>query len=407
MASARLFGILGLLAGALLACEGNDNPEITHPPDAGDGASGSGGSGGSGDGGDVDAAPTDAAEEFVLPEASSVVVRAGVLPVGASTDGGSTAANETLAHLEIVAAGSRASTVVRRWDELFTNATIPNAPSWQYLEGIAKLYADSGRGMLVSLAVVDRTLDARPSGVNGAWSSATTVSAGHALVDRTLAAFGSELAYLAIGNEVDRFLSQASETERDAFVAFAKSVIDYARAHPSLPAGTQIGIGATADALSQPGPELAELVAASDVAIASYHALDPSFSARPASAAAGDLDALWAAIGGDGGAPAIVLQEVAYPSSAESGSSAEQQQAFFDGLFVALLSRRERFPFVVVRGSQEESAEACDAHATAIGAPGSLEASAAYCSFGLRSADGTNKPAWAVVVDGLATFSSP
>jgi hypothetical protein len=402
-----MFGVLGLLAGVLLGCEGNDNPEVTQRPDAGDGAAGTGGTGSNGDGGDADSQPTDASEEFVLPEASSVVVRVGVLPVAASADGGPTQANETLAHLEIVAAGSRASTIVRRWDDLFTSATLPEPAAWQYLGGISKLYADAGRSVLVSLAVVDRTLDARPSGVTGTWSSATTISAGHALVDRTFATFGAELAYLAIGNEVDRFLALAPTAEREAFVTFAKSVIDYARAHPSLPPGAKIGVSATTDALTQPSPELAELIAASDVPIASYHAVDASFVARPASAAASDLDALWAAIGGDGGSKEIVLSEVAYPSSSESGSSLEQQRAFFDGLFVALLSRRERFPFVVVRGSHEEPAEVCDAHAVAIGAPGSPAASAAYCSFGLRAAAGDDKPAWGSVVDGLATFSSP
>jgi hypothetical protein len=128
---------------------------------------------------------------------------------------------------------------------------------------------------------------------------------------------------------------------------------------------------------------------------------------RLPSSAPGDLDALWAAIGGDAGSTQIVLQEVSYPSAEENDSSLARQRTFFDGLFVALLSRRERFPFVVVRGSNEQTQEVCEADAVAVGAPGSPQAIAAYCSVGFRDLPGNDKPAWSTVIDALATFSSP
>lgn len=398
----------GLLAGIAGACDGNETPEVARPPDGSAGSSGSGGASGSGGSGGADASPTDAPDDVVLPEASSIPVRVGVLPSpAASGDAGPGIADETLAHLDVVAAGARAVTIERRWDALFEGAAQPDAAAWQYLAGIAEVYRDAGRSLLLSLSIVDRALDARPAGVTGAWDAVATKTAAHALVDRSFLTFGEELAYLSFGTEVDRFLSQASPGERAAFVGLVEDSIAYARQHPSAPQGLKLGVTLTADALVAGGSEVASLLSASDVAIVTYHAVDGGFQARPASSAAGDLDALWSAVGGEAGSPQIVLQEVAYPSAEELGGSLDKQRTFFDGLFLALLSRRERFPFVVVRGLNEQRFEECEADAQAVDAPASPAAIAAFCSFGLRDAAGAAKPAWASVVDGLATFSSP
>ena len=359
------------------------------------------------DGGGSDASLDGGGDAFVLPEASTIPVRVGIVAVPGAADAAPGLAEETLAHLDVIAAGSRSSTIVRRWDDLFSSGTQPVTPAWQYLGGIAKIYADAGRSLLLSLAVVDRADEARPAGVAGAWDSSASGLAGHALVDRTFATFGDELAYLAVGYEADRYLSLASPSERSAFVAFVTDVFDYARAHPSVPKSLKLGVTLSADAVLAGGPEISALLAVSDVAIVSYHAVDESFQARPASASPGDLDALWDAVGGEAGKSEIVLQEVAYPSASAAGSSVEQQRTFFDGLLLALLSRRERFPFVVVRGSNEQTEAACEADAAARGAAGDPAAIAAFCSFGLRTASGDTKPAWAAVVDGLATFSTP
>jgi hypothetical protein len=398
----RALVLFGLAAGLLSACADEDPPAGTPPTGKADGAAGFSGSSSTKDGGGGDASAADASDATYLPEASNVVVRVGIAPVPAgAADGGSNHVEETLAHQYVVAAGSRAVTVARRWDALFAGSGQPIEEEWQYLSGVSKLHSGSDRVLLLSLAVVDRTLDARPASLAGAWDSAPVTAAMHALIDRTLSSFGEELGYLSLGTEVDRFLAPMAQSERTAFVAFAKDSLDYARAHPLAPESLKLGVSlSSSSALEGAAPPayLAELANAGDLAFIVHHALDASFQPRPPSSAPGDLDALWKAAGRP-----IVLEQVAYPSE----GSLDKQRAFYDSLFVALLSRRERFPFVAVMGSNERSLADCEADALALDAPGDPSAIAAYCSFGLRGPDGANKPAWASVVDGLVTFSSP
>jgi hypothetical protein len=402
----RALAVVGLVAGLSFGCNGDERPEVSHSSGKPDGSAGSsGGSAGTDGGGGISGA-SDAAEEFTLPEASNIAVRVGIVPVAASPgDAGPSHVDESIAHQDVVAAGSRAVKIARRWDELFSGPGQPIEPEWQYLSGLAKLHAGNDRALLLSLAVVDRTLDARPAGLADAWDSAQTLAAMHGLIDRSFATFGAELRYLSIGLEVDRFLGVATPNERAAFIAFAKDAFDHARGHALAPSNLVVGVSISAGSFLQAGAAPADLTAlasAGDLTFVVYHALDQSSKPRPATAAAGDLDALWKAVGGP-----VVLEEVAYPSEPEEFSSLEQQRAFYDSLFVALLSRRDRFPFVAVRGSNERSLPACEADALALGEPDSPALIAAYCSFGLRGPDGANKPAWASVVDALVTFSSP
>jgi hypothetical protein len=192
-------------------------------------------------------------------------------------------------------------------------------------------------------------------------------------------------------------------------VALLQHGVDYARKHPSRPQDTWVGVTLGLDAVvSQKLPEVAKLVALGDAAIVGYSPFDSSFKVRPPSVVADDLDGISAILATEaGGARPTLLQDVSYPSAAETGSSFDQQKVFFEGLFGALATRRERFPFVSVLGLYDADPATCEEEATALGASGNATAQAYRCSLGLKTNDGNGKPAFSTVLDALATFAAP
>jgi hypothetical protein len=338
-------------------------------------------------------------------------VRIGLTPVPAVTsDAGATQADETQAHAEVVSAGARAVTLLRAWSDLFTTGTGvgPNAEAFSRLRLVESYYRDAGAKVLLCLGIVDRQRTTRPSGLGGSWQSADVLRAVDQLIDQAFVAAGEELAYLAFGVDLDRYLVSLPSLERDAFQKFLIHALDYASHHPSRPPGTRIGVTLSSDALvARSAPELLALTAASDVTIATYYPLESNFVARAPSMVAADLDALSASLLGDAGPRPVILQEVGYPSSEQAGGSLEKQRVFFDTLFEALDVRRDRFPFVSVHALNDERAPRCEAEAAAYGAPSDPRAVAFRCSLGVRGADTAPKPAWTSVLDGLATFRAP
>ncbi len=393
---------------ALVACDASDLPAVSQPPvDSGlvDAPVGDGGAGGAGpvDSGD------DAAGDADVPDAPLVPVRVGVSPTASvAADAGAASIDEAESVLDVIALGSRSVTVVRRWDQLFNASLVPDAGEWARLASTAKLLVQSKRTLVLSVALVDRTLDARPPGL-GAWDSSATLSASDLLVDKVFATFGDELAYLSVGSEVDRWMTLATPAERGAFVKLASHVVDYARSHPQKPAQTRVGVSATLDGIvGGKLPDVLGLERAGDVAMVTYFPLDASFNARAPSVAPADLDALVAALGTDGGTPPqVALEQIGYPSAAEAAGSEVKQRAFFDGLFQALLNRRAEFPLVVVKQVDDPPDAVCQSDALALGAPGNPAAIAFSCSLGLRRGAAAPKPAFQSIVDALATFASP
>lgn len=396
------------------ACSDGGEPEVQRPQGDAGGAGGSGG-GGKPDGGDPDAA-SDAGGDVPEADAALSPLRLGIIPVPPhGADAGPSPADEKLALLDVIALGSRGVSRVERWKQLFPTPGAPAAAEWTKLGGLKQLYQGSERKLLVCLALVTGTQDARPSGLPPGWNETETRGALEALVDKVFDTFGDELQALSFGNELDRFLSTQSAKDAADLAALVEHGLDYARQHPKRPAALLLGATFSADALVKgPPPLVAKLLGKSDVAVATYYPLDAAFKARSPTTVAQELDALTGSVSGDGGADAeagaalpVLLQEVGYPSAAENGSSPEQQRAFYQGLFQALASRRERFPFVSVNGFHDAEPARCADEAVSLGAPGSGVAIAARCSLGLRQADQTAKPAFSAVLDALAQYSTP
>jgi hypothetical protein len=404
--------VVGLLAGWLLgcvlsACDDNGDeqaPRAAAPADHGpdqpelDAA--------------ADAAPRDAessdAADVPVQDGPRAPVNLGLVPVpSAGPDELVSPVEQTMAHLETIAAGSRAVSIVRRWDELFSAPTEPRPEAWNELQSAASLYADAGRRVLVSLAIVDRHSDARPVGSPADWSDSGLRQAAEQLIDRTLATFGEELEYLSIGREVDRFLQTADSSVGSELVELISHLLSYSRDHGQLPAATRVGVSASWQGLTAGSAELEQLLGASDVVIATYYPLESDFTVREPVAAAGDLQALVDSRVVDAGPAQLVLQEVGYPSAEQTGSSERTQQRFYQSFFQALQSRRDHFPFVSVYALNDPPVGVCEADAEASGAEHDEVAVAAWCSMGLRDSDAAPKVAWETLADALATFSVP
>lgn len=386
------------------ACNGDDVPQIALHPDGSAGAAAGGGKDGAPDVSVGDAGAADASDTGA-PDAPFSPVLLGVAPVPRAP----TAGDAWMAELEVLGAGSRGIPYVRRWATLFQDGAIPNTQEWDRLASSGAQIRAAGRSLLLCLALVDRTLDARPMAVKGQWDSPSAKSAVEALIDRTLATLQTELAYVALGNEVDRYFTQVSASERASFVALLAHALDYGRTHPGKPIVTRFGLSVSfGGAVSGLPSEILDVARSGDAVIVSYLPLDESHQVKSPSIAAADLDALAVALAADAGPSLpIALQEVGYPSSTVTGSSEEKQKTFFDAFFQALGARRERFPFVGVTGLYDAPAAACEAEAAALGGAGNAALTAARCSLGLRKATGEAKAAEKSVLNALATFATP
>ncbi|MBI3204101.1 MAG: hypothetical protein HYZ29_21375 [Myxococcales bacterium] len=406
----RALAAVGLTASLwAVSCSGDGNPEVSKPPaDAGD-AGGAGGDAGSWDGSGGNGA-TDAGSDADPGDAAVSPLRLGIVPVPPSTtDAGPSPGDEKLAQLDVIALGSRGVSQVLTWKQLFESPAVPAQGQWEKLQAVSQLYQSSGRSLLVCLALVDRTLDARPAGGAASWADSTTVAALDALIDKVLSTFGSELYAVSFGNELDRYFASHDAQSAAGLAALVEHGIGYAKKHPKKLPSLLIGATFSAQSLTgTPTPTIAGLLKKADVAVTTYYPLDATFAARPPSVVAQDLDALESLSAGDAEPPRpILLQEVGYPSAAANKSSPDQQKAFYQALTQALTTRRARFPFVSINGLNDRHPAACASEAAALGAPDGGAAVAARCSLGLRAAGPTDKPAMASVLEALAAFSAP
>lgn len=414
MSARRALSVSALLALALAeACSDGGRPEVAKPNGDAGGAAGAAGSGGKPDASD-DRDEPDAPSDADASDAALPPVRLGIAPVPASSgDAGPSPAEQKLAELEVLALGSRGVSQVWRWDALYESPKLPSASAWAKLSGLSQLHAQGNRSLLLCVALTDRTLDARPPGSAPGWNDPTTRAALDALVDKVFTTFGDELFALSFGNDLDRYLAKETPTNTAELGALVEHGIEYAKQHPARPKALLVGATFGSDALAKPpSAVVAGILAKADVAVATLYPLDPGFAARPPAAVAQDLDALIAMGQADAGVDAgpakpILLQEVGYPSASANASSPSQQSSFYLGLFQALTTRRQHFPFVSVNGLHDAHLARCQSEAAAFGASGNATAIASRCSLGLRGADGGAKPALSSVLAALAAFSTP
>ncbi len=356
----------------------------------GDGGGGEGGDGG--DGGAGGAAPgTGGGVSVVRVGLIANAVREGVPPA--------TRIDEVEAAASAYAAGARVAAVKRHW----ADADVATLAADAELARAGCASAPSCRPVAFTLAVVDGALDGRPEELIGDdWSSAASEDAIDAAVDAIFEAFGEDLAVLAIGARVDRWVALHEEDEEALSALLGRAV---ERAQQRGGDGLLVGVGVSGDgALAAGGPAVA-LRALGTATMTSLfpgmHDVSEGATLPSPAAAAQVLDAI---DGIDPGRP-VALVEVGYPSSSSLGSSEDAQTVFFGSLFAALDTRRESFPFVVASRLHDLGDGACAAEGVELGEED--EQVLAYrCSTGLRSEEDTPKPAWTSLLAGIAKLAS-
>jgi hypothetical protein len=244
-----------------------------------------------------------------------------------------------------------------------------------------------GYQTLLNLKVIDTTALAVPARLaHQSLDSAATESAFHALIDRLRPSLHS-VRYLAIGNEVDVYLS-AHPSAWDSYLRFYTDAVAYV--HATVP-DVLVGVTSTFDgARLGTAAQVAALNRVSDVEILTYYPLGPHFSPRPPSTAAGDIAQMLTIAGPN----PLVLQEVGYPSDPRLASSEPAQAAFVTNVMAAWRQAGARIPMLNWFALHDFTADICDQFSVYYLQPHDTNFRAYLCSLGLRHADGTAKPAW-------------
>jgi hypothetical protein len=251
----------------------------------------------------------------------------------------------------------------------------------------------SQQSLLVNLRVLNTTLNGTPGYLSStSFDSPLMMTRFHLLIDRLKPHLNSKVSYLAIGNEVDVWLSLHPE-QWSAYKAFFADAVSYV--HSVAP---HIKVGVTTTYGGYAGGDKDTLLAfnsLADVWIVTYYPLNGRFVPRSPDAPMTELP--W--LVGQANGKQVVLQEVGYPSAAALGSSEQAQAQFVTNVFAAWRQLASRVPFLNIVLMHDISRSMCDGYAVSYGLSGigGLDIdnwTTYFCSLGLRQANGTAKLAW-------------
>jgi len=188
-----------------------------------------------------------------------------------------------------------------------------------------------------------------------------------------------------VGNEIDGVLESAESYAR--YTVFFKAARDHAKA---LRPGLRVGFTAMWDGLVVNEPAaLQPLNAEADFVGVTYYDLGPGAFVRDPTSVGADFDALAALYPGQ----PIVFNECGYPSSPDTNSSLEMQRWFVVEAFKAWDRHAAQIENVCFFMQHDWSAATVDGFLVYYGI--ATPAFRGYlASLGLRTHDGTDKPAW-------------
>jgi hypothetical protein len=374
---------------ATVACEGvGPSDLIATPGPVGD-------SGSTLDAGWPDALLDDAGSAGDADDASSALVLVGITPSPAG-DGDPTAGQVLDARLKVLAAGARGVVVRRALRDLDADALFALAQEGAF-------YSKHGVSIALTLALVDRAEDTRPSHlVDAPWDAPEVRDEVYQALDGVIDALGPSLSNLILGRDVDVYLAAHPE-QRQAFELFALGALEHVRAHPGTPPDLGVGIGFSFVAATLSDPSFGPLLEASDMAVLSYLPGLGEKEAGLTSAIAVHVDAMVASAG----QKPILLESFGYPSSSVVGGSPITQALFLETFFGELGLRRASFGFVNVEMLGDLGPVRCAERAAAQGEPPDGPYAAYICSLGLVTVAAEDKPAWTSFLQGAAAFALP
>jgi hypothetical protein len=211
--------------------------------------------------------------------------------------------------------------------------------------------------------------------------------------------------FLGVGNEVDARLDDATQDELDAYVRFVEAARD--RVH-ATDARLAVGVTLTTDAVRTRSRTAQALRDAVDVIPLNYGPIQPDFFVRDLDDIASDFQDV---LSGVPSGP-ILIQELTCPSATTMDASRSWQKSCFERLFEEIAAT-PRIRFASVFTFQDFDEETCVVIRdfffgdTLDDLPEDVAQRLTdyLCQLGVVAPDGTPKPAWDALLEGLDTVS--
>jgi len=296
----------------------------------------------------------------------------------------------------VKAAGADVTSLSLFWDDL-EDPGGQYAPAFDWPSLANAYYPRESMAVSLTFAVIDTRADRRRRDLRAkAWDDPDLLEAASAHIERVLSRMQSvEITSIAIGNEVDGYLSSSAEILAFAtFLGNARRTIHKIR--PGVPVGTKL----TQGALSQNGRLWSPLLARSDAVMVTYYPTDGFSRVKPLDRVGRDLARL---IRQAGDMP-VYLLEAGYPS-AGCGGSPEGQLGFVQQLLAFGDAHPETVRLISLTWLNDISLAEVEAYSEYYGVD--LACFAQYLgSLGLRDRDGEAKPAMTWLMEEAADRQS-
>lgn len=280
-------------------------------------------------------------------------------------------------------AGAEVTSLSLLWDDL-EDSTGGYNPAFDWPSLANAYYPSEGLALTLTFSVIDTVADRRRSDLRGKpWDDPEVTRAFSRHIEDVLSRMRSvEITAIAIGNEVDGYLSSDAEVLAFAqFLSAARATI--ARLRPGVPVGTKL----THAALTETPARWSGLLARSDAVLVSYYPIDGFSQVKPMQVIEEDLNAL---IETAGDLP-LYLLEAGYPS-AGCGGSPEGQLEFVKTLLSFGAQNPETVKLISLTWLSDISLPEVEAYSSYYKID--LPCFAQYLgSLGLRARNGTPKPA--------------
>ncbi len=295
--------------------------------------------------------------------------------------------------------GVGAKGIVQTWT---WSALEPDSARLNVQQLISDIRYSRSRGLqvLLGIQVINTVKREVPSDLaNVAWTDVRMRQRFERLLD-ALGPILNDVTYFSIGNEVAEYLG--SRSEWGPYTVFVAAGV--ASLHRRVPA---IKVGATMEysgAASQTMFARA-LIAESDVAIFTLYPFGlGTFNVAPPTIAGVLFDNMLVLAGGK----PVVLQELGYPASPLNGSSDALQAAFFTDAITQWRARGgTAMPFVNLFLLHDFTPQQCAELGTYYNLPNQPTFISFLCTLGLRTANGTPRPAWSAVRGATAWLRTP
>jgi hypothetical protein len=296
----------------------------------------------------------------------------------------------------VIEAGARGQTMAWNWSDL--EPSPGRFRLGEAADNIQFLCKEQKFTVLLTLMVIDGASRRTPSDLlETPFDSEQMKQRFRALIDSLMPLMDRRIKYIAIGSEVDKYLSMHPE-EWSQYETFCQEAADYI--HLRIPEA-KVGVCVTHSGATGPdSTKISALNKRSDVWVTTYYPIDGTF--RPSGPTA-VFTALPSMVEAAAGLP-VVVQEIGYPSAEIIGGSEKDQAEFVANTFDAWEMEKEKIPFLnfwvlfdpppaeVERLAEEAEPQQASRFKAFLG------------SLGLRNSNGTAKAVWTALMEKAKQF---